>query len=74
MIFLLEGGGVKYHYLCFCKEIYFKGIIMRKVVLSLALAGILGATSAVAEESGAFADLSAGSATHKFKDGDNSVN
>ena len=46
---------------------------MRKVVLSLALAGILGATSAVAEESGAFADLSAGSATHKFKDGDNSV-
>ena len=33
---------------------------MRKVVLSLALAGILGATSAVAEESGAFAGIQAG--------------
>ena len=33
---------------------------MRKVVLSLALAGILGATCAVAEESGAFAGIQAG--------------
>lgn len=33
---------------------------MRKVVLSLALAGILGTTCAVAEESGAFAGIQAG--------------
>ena len=33
---------------------------MRKVVLSLALAGILGATCAVTEESGAFAGIQAG--------------
>ena len=40
---------------------------MIKVVLSLALAGILGATCAVAKESGAFAGIQAGYGAVKIK-------
>ena len=39
---------------------------MKKVALSVALAGILGASSALAETSGAFVGVQAGYGGHKF--------